>query len=545
MNNKLSIGDTVPINGEYFRIESLQLYNHKVLGNLTYRFNEEENTVSQTYFTVLIGPNGTGKSILLKTLLEIFRQIELITEVSENMFDFPYGFALRYVYGKERFEVGYFDAKLDKGPLTIGHSQKHNRKAFAIYSGTNIALDAPPPMPGSIIAQSQLITDKFLFLKKSEAMKSRYRYMGIRSEPQLASTRRYIRRSVEFIAKEKNRTGFLKNLKLLLNDFVGSYMEAYIVYYTKNTKKFFHVDVKPEDIDKHFLDMEDRYQKSKKQAPYALNFYYELRSSKEDVFQRICNLCIDRSEGKRLDNMKRSPSKGISYNILDQKEIEQFQKDFQVLDWMRQLEIVHVPEFEFYPGQHSNYKDPNLRYSFIESSSGEIQLISTFIGLLATLEPNSLIVIDEPEMSLHPNWQMRFIHFLKTILSGSGYEGCHFVIATHSHFLISGLDGSNSKIIGLTRDDKKIDIVGLPENLDTFGWSPDEVLYRVFKLRSSRNHFFEYDVRKLASLIEQKSKDREQLSEVLDKLAQYKYSANDPLNYLIKKGNELLAQLHA
>ena len=75
------------------------------------------------------------------------------------------------------------------------------------------------------------------------------------------------------------------------------------------------------------------------------------------------------------------------------------------------------------------------------------------IGLLATIKPNSLVFIDEPEISLHPNWQMRYLSFLRELFSDEIFATSHILIATHSHFVISDLKGENSKIIGLKKDE--------------------------------------------------------------------------------------------
>jgi predicted ATPase len=528
-------------NKEYegFQMISLELFSHPVLGSISYNFTEKESNTFDSYFTVVIGPNGTGKSILLRTIIEIIRQIEN-QENDMIQFSLRYGFILNYKQRGEIFEYGHFAVP-----------ETGNKRAWftsAKNISTNQPLSKPFPIPDIYLAQSQLITDKFPFQKKSDITKSGYRYLGIRSEPQIASTQRYIRRSIEFIAQEKDRVHFLKGLKHLLSEFIGDYIEPYIVYYTKNTKKFFHPNVTPEDIDEHFTAMEERFKKSEKRPPNALRYYHELRSSKTDVFQQICNFCIQRSDDQRHDTIKRSPSKGISYNILAPNEIGQFQNEFPVLEWMRQLEIVYTPEFEFKPARYSGVRDANVRYSFIESSSGEVHLITSFIGLLATLKPNSLVVIDEPEISLHPNWQMRFIYFLTTLLSGDEYKGCHFIIATHSHFLISDLAGSNSKIIGLKRDKEgTLTIVDLPVRLNTYGWSAEEVLLEVFGVPTTRNLFIYEKVGEILEMIAQRDTEQSLVpkqnfkSEIEKKIKHLQdkgidnLSKEDPLSDVIEK----------
>lgn len=65
-----------------------------------------------------------------------------------------------------------------------------------------------------------------------------------------------------------------------------------------------------------------------------------------------------------------------------------------------------------------------------DASSGQQQLLSSLFGVVAEAEDHSLILIDEPELSLHPAWQTQFIDLLVDALSG--IRGCHVFIATHS-----------------------------------------------------------------------------------------------------------------
>lgn len=75
-------------------------------------------------------------------------------------------------------------------------------------------------------------------------------------------------------------------------------------------------------------------------------------------------------------------------------------------------------------------------------SSGEQCLFLLFLGIISSIEDNALICIDEPEISLHPQWQEKFVDILKD--SFSSYQGCHFLIATHSPLIVSDISASNS-----------------------------------------------------------------------------------------------------
>jgi len=68
-------------------------------------------------------------------------------------------------------------------------------------------------------------------------------------------------------------------------------------------------------------------------------------------------------------------------------------------------------------------------------SSGEQQEIVLLYELLFKTVSNTLILIDEPETSLHVTWQKDFI---KDILAIAKIQGISFCIATHSPQIING-----------------------------------------------------------------------------------------------------------
>lgn len=72
-----------------------------------------------------------------------------------------------------------------------------------------------------------------------------------------------------------------------------------------------------------------------------------------------------------------------------------------------------------------------------ELSSGEQHLILLSYFLIFLLKPNSLILIDEPEISLHLKWQRTFI---TDILKLSHHLNPKFLVATHSPAIIGDFD---------------------------------------------------------------------------------------------------------
>lgn len=66
-------------------------------------------------------------------------------------------------------------------------------------------------------------------------------------------------------------------------------------------------------------------------------------------------------------------------------------------------------------------------------SSGEQHAVVLFYELLFKILPDSLVLIDEPELSLHIYWQQQFIEDLQNIIELNGFDA---VIATHSPQII-------------------------------------------------------------------------------------------------------------
>ncbi|CAI1047308.1 Predicted ATP-binding protein involved in virulence [Serratia entomophila] len=85
------------------------------------------------------------------------------------------------------------------------------------------------------------------------------------------------------------------------------------------------------------------------------------------------------------------------------------------------------------------------------ASSGEQCILLSLLGIATNICNNSLILIDEPEISLHPEWQEKYISLLMRIFER--YNSCLFVIATHSPQVVSKLDPFRSYIYTIKNDE--------------------------------------------------------------------------------------------
>ena len=127
-------------------------------------------------------------------------------------------------------------------------------------------------------------------------------------------------------------------------------------------------------------------------------------------------------------------------------------------------------------------------------SSGEFAMLATILSIAAAANNHhTLVLIDEPELSQHPNWQMRLIENLDKALAN---QACQLLIATHSHMLVSDLPQGRSNVIQL---DKMSDgkLMAKMIGCSTYGWSAEEVLLKVFKTATDRNRYFGERIAKL------------------------------------------------
>lgn len=121
-------------------------------------------------------------------------------------------------------------------------------------------------------------------------------------------------------------------------------------------------------------------------------------------------------------------------------------------------------------------------------SSGQWNWLYNFCTLEFELRDDSLVLIEEPENSLHPTWQREYPSMLARILNDR--TGCHAIIATHSVLLASGLPIGSGNLGVLEPDplqDNRTRIRAVPSHI---GWAADDLYREIFEVESSRSKEF-------------------------------------------------------
>ena len=91
-------------------------------------------------------------------------------------------------------------------------------------------------------------------------------------------------------------------------------------------------------------------------------------------------------------------------------------------------------------------------------SSGEKQIVFRGCFLLKDINAlnGSFVFIDEPEISLHPKWQMKIMEYYKSIFTdASGNQTSQIIAVTHSPFIIHNENRHNDKVVILARNEKR------------------------------------------------------------------------------------------
>ncbi|MHA3460636.1 AAA family ATPase [Yersinia enterocolitica] len=126
-------------------------------------------------------------------------------------------------------------------------------------------------------------------------------------------------------------------------------------------------------------------------------------------------------------------------------------------------------------------KDGNI----VRLSSGQRLFVYIAINVVGAMKENSLIVIDEPELFLHPNLEIEFISLLKKVLTPFRSKA---ILATHSLSITREVP---SKCVHIFREEENgLEIV--PPPFETFGGNVQRISSYVFGDKSISKPFDEW-----------------------------------------------------
>lgn len=138
-------------------------------------------------------------------------------------------------------------------------------------------------------------------------------------------------------------------------------------------------------------------------------------------------------------------------------------------------------------------------YELDDASSGEISLLATYAYIATHIQKGDVVLIDEPENSLHPRWQR---DYCKRLLDQFYLYSPRFLIATHSPNIVQGAQSS----------DVTVKLIRMPSDEVTtqpITKSIEGTLFEIFGILSPANHYLSEKVTFILNELVQQRQDLE------------------------------------
>lgn len=90
-------------------------------------------------------------------------------------------------------------------------------------------------------------------------------------------------------------------------------------------------------------------------------------------------------------------------------------------------------------------------FDMVDLSTGEKQIVVKGASVLKNLNrmENGVVLLDEPEIGMHPRWAKRILDYYKNLLSSNGKQTTQIIVATHSEWILEAAlkDRQNTLVI--------------------------------------------------------------------------------------------------
>ncbi len=201
---------------------------------------------------------------------------------------------------------------------------------------------------------------------------------------------------------------------------------------------------------------------------FRINIHYNIESHSDDIESLKKIKAIEQYVLFLFDQADLVYSSKNGYSLIPLNLFIRYEKKSQILK-----KIIYFFKESLSSDFFNNLYIGSENFPLIELSTGEISLLLRLFNIANQIKPNSIVLIDEPELHLHPNWCINYISKLKQLFNK--YDS-HFIIATHSPLLVANLNKEDIVVL------KKINNVIINSNIDTgtFGVNIDTVLEQVF-----------------------------------------------------------------
>lgn len=469
---------------------------------LDVKFSEvSSDGTHRPWVSVVIGKNGVGKSRLLAGIADVFDTIA----------------KGRGRKRKDAHSVTRLVYSID------GHLCEVVNDGGALFRATVDGQQchlSDLPLPTKVIALSTTPFDKFRISSsiirkptpEKDEMPERYAYLGLRDRSGRASPTGAIFRALEglFEATKSEEDRRLRIAEVFR--FLG-YRPYVRVRYEFTSRGMYILEAivagKPlEELSR--LENQNRYQ-----SPFV-----RLLERDPTAIEEI------RSIGREaLARARQGSTFSLTADFQGYTEDHGFFRGVQIL---RRADLLRIRAAEI------QRESDGIVFDLKLASSGELGIVTGFLGLASVIEDGSLVFIDEPEISLHPEWQTGYIDLL--LKTFGKYAGCHFVLATHSPLILSNITPENATVVSLDPDRREAeDAAGFS------GRSADYLLVSAFQAPGKNNLYLKQEIIKALRLAADGQASGDEFMRIVSNMVDLlpKLDESNPVARLIRELDEV------
>ncbi|ENU1911122.1 AAA family ATPase [Klebsiella pneumoniae] len=380
---------------------------------------------SENIFTIIIGKNGSGKSRALSTITNILCSLYVGNKLLKRAHTFP----KRFSYGEDFIDCRVINNEVD-------YLIKLKGRSIFIDEYYNQQIDNC--CPKKLIAVSTSPFDKFpeeyeYFPSYKESSSNFYSYYGVGGAPKNRAVKSLIERILFSLIDNPN--GGNNHAIMNAMNFLGFQPRFRVSFRLRHSIEKFMKNLNELDEEKFISFTSDSIKKN-------IKYFSDKREYSYDKLRESFIALNDYYNFKGLSQRNISFDFNF-YNDSPMVEDISFLRKIRVLVDLGILSlsdvIIYSDSIDYFDEIIGSESKSAININDI--SSGQKCLLLSVLSIAASITDDSLVLIDEPEISLHPEWQETYIQLLTK--SFNSYKGCHFIIATHSPQVISNLPKTN------------------------------------------------------------------------------------------------------
>lgn len=427
--------------------------------------------------TAVIGKNGTGKSHLLGAIVRTFVALE--------------DYQLKKSRQLKELPLEYLEYICD-GKHCVVEQGSANRVAASVDGAATSAIELP--LPRRVVALTISPFDKFPVPRTfpysvAPVEASMYHYLGLRDRFGKASIETLLYRSLNSLFEQSENEALRRSNIGAVFDFLNLEPTVNVIYRLRDTTRLRDAVSRSLHLGRDNVLSPTQRRRIEEVERAGVN-EAELRALLELAFTRAVKGRIETRADFKFGG------------ILD--------------DLFRKLQPIRRAGFLNLIGVEVTHKS-GLASDLRSASSGTLSMVSALVALASVIGNASLVLIDEPELSLHPEWQVKYIDLL--LKTFGRYRGCHFVVATHAPMVISELP-AHAEVVSLDQD-------GLPPTTELMGQSADFLLAEAFGLPTNGNLYIKDLIVEALRLVASGEARSRKFSEILTDLQKFETSLHD------------------